>query len=215
MISPPSRETIRLQNQDVEKIMWNDIFSCDDYYYGTRPNDFLAEHIGLLQGSILSLGEGEGRNAVFMAEHNLQVRAVDGSETGLQKARQLAACRGVNIHTEIVDLLHFMPSPQSVNGVISIFAHLPSPARRQLHQRSEQALRPGGHFLLEGYAKAQLHRDTGGPKNPDMLLAVEELLEDFSHSTVLLAREVERDVREGRGHTGLANVVQLILRKND
>ena len=73
--------------------MWNEVYSGDDYYYGTSPNDFLVEHIGQLSGRVLSLAEGEGRNAVFMAEQGLEAWAVDGSETGLAKARTLAASR--------------------------------------------------------------------------------------------------------------------------
>lgn len=193
--------------------MWNDVYSCDEYYYGTAPNDFLAEHISKLHGRILSLAEGEGRNAVFMAEQGLDVHAVDGSATGLAKANALAASRKVAIQTEVVDLNHFAPAAGSIQGVVSIFAHLPSQARRQLHQRVEQALRPGGIFLLEGYSQAQLPRNTGGPKNPDMLFNLDELLGDFYSSELLLGRELNREVLEGRGHTGVASVVQLILKK--
>lgn len=193
--------------------MWNEVYSGDDYYYGTSPNDFLAEHIGKLSGRVLSLAEGEGRNAVFMAEQGLDVWAVDGSETGLAKARTLAASRNVNFDTEVADLNDFVPPAGSIQGAVSIFAHLPGAARRQLHQRVEQALQPGGIFLLEGYSQAQLPRSTGGPKNPDMLFSLDELLKDFSNSDMLLGQEIEREVLEGRGHTGVASVVQLIMRK--
>lgn len=193
--------------------MWNEVYSGDDYYYGTSPNDFLAEHIGKLSGRILSLAEGEGRNAVFMAEQGLDVWAVDGSETGLAKARTLAASRNVNFDTEVADLNDFAPPASSIQGAVSIFAHLPGAVRRQLHQRVEQALQPGGIFLLEGYSQAQLPRSTGGPKNPDMLFSLDELLKDFSNSDMLLGQEIEREVLEGRGHTGVASVVQLIMRK--
>lgn len=193
--------------------MWNEVYSCDDYYYGTAPNDFLAANIDRLEGRVLSLAEGEGRNAVFMAEHGLDVWAVDGSAVGLEKALALAACRNVSFSTEVVDLNSFIPPAHSIQGAISIFAHLPGAARRQLHQRVEQALTPGGIFLLEGYSQAQLPRDTGGPKNPDMLFSLDELLKDFTDSDMLLGQEIDREVLEGRGHTGVASVVQLIMRK--
>ncbi len=47
--------------------MWNERYSGDEYVYGTEANSFLAEHAGMLSGPVLSLGEGEGRNAVFLA----------------------------------------------------------------------------------------------------------------------------------------------------
>ncbi len=193
--------------------MWDDVYSCDDYYYGTAPNNFLAQQIQHLHGRVLSLAEGEGRNAVFMAERGLDVWAVDGSPIGLEKARALAACRNVSFETQVVDLTKFVPPAKSIDGAVSIFAHLPSAALSLLHQRVEQALRPGGVFILEGYSQAQLPRDTGGPKNPDMLFSLEQLTKDFTNSDLLLGHEVERQVLEGRGHTGLASVVQLVLRK--
>ena len=193
--------------------MWNDVYSCDDYYYGTEPNDFLVEHVGKLKDRILSLAEGEGRNAVFMAERGLDVLAVDGSEVGLRKTQELAGCRNVQVDILLTDLNDFVPPANSIDGVLSVFAHLPSASRRALHQRCEQALKPGGIFMLEGYSQAQLSRTTGGPKNPDMLFSLEELLKDFSDSEMLLGQEIDREVLEGRGHTGVASVVQLIMRK--
>ena len=195
--------------------MWNDVYNCDDYYYGTQPNDFLVQHIDKFQGRILSIAEGEGRNAVFMAERGLDVLAVDGSEVGLRKAQELAKCRNVQFETLLTDLNDFAPQANSVNGVLSVFAHLPSAARRTLHQRCEQALKPGGIFLLEGYSQAQLPRTTGGPKNPDMLFSLAELLKDFANSDMLIGQEIDREVLEGRGHTGVASVVQLIMRKRE
>ena len=64
------------------------------------------------------------------------------------------------------------------------------------------------------YGKAQLARDTGGPKDPDMLMARRDLEFDFPNCTPILSREIEREVIEGRFHTGLASVVQFIARKN-
>lgn len=195
--------------------MWDDIYSGDDYYYGTTPNDFLVDQVHHLHGRVLSLAEGEGRNAVFMATQGLDVWAIDGSQAGLDKAHTLAARHNVSIQTERVDLNTFTPPANSIDGAVSIFAHLPSAARRQLHQRVEQGLRPGGIFILEGYSQDQLPRDTGGPKNPDLLFSLDQLLLDFGHCELLLGREIGREVLEGRGHTGLASVVQLVLRKRN
>ena len=67
--------------------------------------------------------------------------------------------------------------------------------------------------LLEAYAEGQLVRDTGGPKDLDMLMSVDKLRTAFPSLEPLLLREVERDVHEGCGHTGRAQVVQFIGRK--
>lgn len=193
--------------------MWNERYSTDEYVYGTEPNTFLAQHAELLVGPVLSLAEGEGRNAVFLASRGLDVLGVDGSELGLAKARRLAASRGLAIRTEVADLAVYTPPEGSFGSVISISAHLPSPIRRRLYSLVERCLKPGGIILLEAYSKAQIQRNTGGPKDLDMLLSCTEVAREFPNCIPILLQETEREVVEGRLHTGLASVVQFIARK--
>ena len=77
----------------------------------------------------------------------------------------------------------------------------------------ERSLKPGGIFLLEGYTKSQLSRDTGGPKDPDLLTGRLDLEEDFRNCELILSQEIEREVIEGDYHSGLASVVQFIAKK--
>ena len=72
--------------------MWDERYSAKGYAYGTTPNEFLVESVNSIpKGKVLSLAEGEGRNAVFLAKQGYAVTAVDGSVVGLNKARKLAA----------------------------------------------------------------------------------------------------------------------------
>lgn len=192
---------------------WDARFAGADFFYGTAPNDFLAEHAAELPGPVLSLAEGEGRNAVFMAELGLDVLGVDLAATGLKKAECLAAERGVRIRTLQADLAEYAPDVAAWGSVVSIFAHLPSAVRARLYPSIEAALRPGGLLLMEAYSEAQLPRDTGGPKDVDMLMSVEKVRAGFPGLEPVLLRETEREVREGQGHTGFASVVQFIGRK--
>lgn len=193
--------------------MWNERYATDEYVYGTEPNTFLAEHAKSLRGPVLSLCEGEGRNAVYLASLGLDVLGVDSSEVGLVKAQKLAATRGVKIRTLAADLADYNPPATEFGAVVSIFAHLPSVVRRRLYPLVERALKPGGLLLLEAYTPSQLGRNTGGPKDPDMLMSVAKLRAEFPGLEVVLARELDREVIEGRLHSGLASVVQCIARK--
>ena len=72
--------------------MWDQRYGGDAYFYGTEPNDFLREQAAVLPpGRALCLAEGEGRNAVHLAQLGHAVLAQDLSSVGLAKARQLAA----------------------------------------------------------------------------------------------------------------------------
>ena len=193
--------------------MWNERYASSEFAYGTEPNSFLVQHASLLTSPVLSLAEGEGRNAVFLASLGLDVLGVDASDVGLAKAQRLAASRGLAIRTEVADLASYEPPENHYGSVISISAHLPSHLRNRLYPLIERSLKPGGVILLEAYAKSQLSRNTGGPKDPDMLMDLTELQQQFPNCEPLLAQEIEREVIEGTFHTGLACVVQFIARR--
>jgi cyclopropane fatty-acyl-phospholipid synthase-like methyltransferase len=193
--------------------VWNERYTVDEYIYGTEPNSFLAEHAEMLSGPVLSLAEGEGRNAVFLASLGLKVHGVDGSDVGLAKAQALARSKGVEIQTEVTDLGMFEPEANHYGSVVSISAHLPSAVREKLYPLVERCLRPGGLIFLEAYSENQLARDTGGPKDSDMLMTRAKIEREFPNCEPILLRELEREVCEGTYHTGVASVVQFIGRK--
>jgi cyclopropane fatty-acyl-phospholipid synthase-like methyltransferase len=159
------------------------------------------------------LAEGEGRNAVFLASLGLKVHGVDGSDVGLAKAQALARSKGVEIQTEVADLELFEPEANHYGSVVSISAHLPSAVREKLYPLVERCLRPGGLIFLEAYSENQLARDTGGPKDSDMLMTRAKIEREFPNCEPILLRELEREVCEGTYHTGVASVVQFIGRK--
>ena len=87
---------------------WDTRFAQDGFVFGSAPAAFVARQAWrIAPGSrLLSVAEGEGRNAVFLAEQGVHVTAFDGSGTGLAKARRLAAERGVSLdlhHADIAD----------------------------------------------------------------------------------------------------------------
>ena len=47
-----------------------------------------------------------------------------------------------------------------------------------------------------------------------MLMSVEKLQREFPNLEPLVIREIDREVIEGDGHTGMASVVQFIARNN-
>jgi SAM-dependent methyltransferase len=196
-------------------MMWDERYGQDAPVYGDAPNEFLVEQFGLLSaGNCLCLAEGQGRNAIWLAEQGLAVTAVDQSSVGMAKAQALAAARDVALATEVADLAEFDLGNQKWDNIVSIFGHLPSALRRDVHRRVVDALRPGGTFLLEAYTPDQLATPgTGGPPDPDMLPTAEILISELSGLEIILARETLREVNEGDYHKGEGAVVQFIARK--
>jgi SAM-dependent methyltransferase len=191
--------------------MWDERYSQPGFVYGTEPNEFLAAMAGRVPpGPVLSLGEGEGRNAAYIAGLGHRVVAVDQSEVGLAKARKLAADRGLTIETAAADLASYPIEPGAWAGIVSIFCHLPRRIRIPLHAAAARGLQPGGILILEAYTPHQLARNTGGPRDPDMLPSLADLTAELAGLELIHACELDRDVREGAYHTGIASVVQVV-----
>lgn len=194
-----------------EREFWERRYSASAYAYGTEPNGFLVEVADRIPaGRVLCLAEGEGRNAVWLAARGHAVTAVDSSATGLAKAEALARTRAVRIETIVADLSSFAIAPGAWSGIVAIFAHLPPQLRRAVHRAAARGLACGGVFVIEAFTPRQLALGTGGPKQRDLLFTLDELREDLTGLDFKVGREMERDVVEGRYHTGRAAVVQVL-----
>ncbi|MEU4313245.1 class I SAM-dependent methyltransferase [Nocardia sp. NPDC024068] len=195
--------------------LWNERYTRAFESYGTDPNDYLREVADRIpDGPVLCLAEGEGRNAVFLAGRGHPVTAVDLSEVGLAHARSLAADRGVILETVVADLAAYEFGESRWAGIVSIWAHVPSALRPDLHAACARALRPGGAFVLEAYTPRQLTRPgIGGPPSADALPTAAELRHDLSGLRIEHCRETDRDITEGKYHHGPSSTVQVLAFK--
>lgn len=199
----------------MDPVFWNQRFSGEGFFYGTEPNDFVAACAERIPaGPVLCLGEGEGRNAAFLAGRGHAVTAVDQSSVGLAKAARLAASRGLRISTVVADLADFAIEPAAWAAVVATFVHLPRPLRREVHARAAAGLVGGGVFILEAYTPDQVKFRTGGPVGqPELLMTLAALREEFPGCEFPIGREIEREVVEGTHHFGPSAVVQLLARR--
>lgn len=194
---------------------WDQRYASDGFAYGTAPNDFLVQMAPRIRagGRVLCLAEGEGRNAVWLAQQGLQVTAVDVSERGMRKAMALARRVRVAIDCVVADVTRFDLGVERWDAIVSIFLHLPPKPRAALHARCFAALKPGGVYLYESYGSEQLRFGTGGPKEPELLPTLADVLGELHGFCIEHRFEGVRDVREGRLHFGEGYVVQVVAAK--
>ncbi|HSI67204.1 MAG TPA: class I SAM-dependent methyltransferase [Planococcus sp. (in: firmicutes)] len=194
---------------------WNERYKDEKYVYGIEPNVFLKEiQPALLSaGEVLTIAEGEGRNAVFLAEQGLDVTAWDFAQSGLDKVSLLAKERGTHVDTELVDLAHVTWQPNQWDEIVCIFGHFPKEVRLKTLTGINEAVKPGGYFVAEVYSHYQLPYQSGGPKKSDFLYRPEELLQEFSDWRIIhfFLGEVIRN--EGDLHKGLSHVIQFVGQK--
>lgn len=195
---------------------WNQRFSVTDYVFGTAPNAFLAANAARLKRGqrALCVADGEGRNSVWLAEQGLEVTAFDFSPVAVDKARKLAASRGVNVSYEVAGVYEWSWPPAVFDVVAAIFVQFADPPMRAfMFERMARALKPGGLLLIEGYTPGQLQYGTGGPKQVEQLYTDELLRESFAGFEVLELRHYEAELDEGSRHRGMSAVIDLVARK--
>lgn len=199
------------------KEMWEERYSGDEYFYGTESNKFLQSITELLpkHANILCIGEGEGRNAVYLARLGHSVTAIDYSIEGKKKAEKLAQSYNVEINYLHCSLEDFNFSEHKFDAVISIFCHLPTSIRGQVHQKIESSLKTNGLFICQGYSIDQLKYNTGGPKDSSMLYSEDLITKDFSKLIWIKLEKVISEIFEGKGHTGQSSVINAIGLKKE
>lgn len=194
--------------------MWDERYAEEEYAYGKQPNDFLVENFKVIpKGKVLSLAEGEGRNAVFLAQQGYDVTAVDGSSVGLEKAQKLAQEKGVKITTIQADLDSYEIETNMWDGIISIFCPLTESQRQRIHQQVVAGLKENGVYLIEAYTPEQVELGTGGGKSIETMTTKQSLEQDLSALKFLKLHQTIREIIEGKYHTGMGSVVQGIAVK--
>lgn len=199
------------------KDFWDQRYNTDEFVYGIHPNDFLMSVMPKLKGKkrVLCLAEGEGRNAVFLAEQGFDVTALDISQVAVEKGQRLAKQRGVEVNWLVTDLADYSFERSGWDLIVAVFMHLPSELRQQVFHKIPASLSSGGAFIGEFYRKEQLQLNTGGPKDLDMLYCPELLQKEIQPLECCHLNVINREVIEGIGHTGMAAVVQIMAIKSD
>ena len=194
---------------------WNSRYRETPLAYGMEPNQYLLKKSVLFSAGmkILSVGEGEGRNALMLAEKQLDVWGLDYSLEGLKKARLTAQVRNLNLKLICADMKTWFWPENYFDGVVAIYVHFPPEIRTQVHRSLLKSLKPGGILIMQAFHINQIQYDTGGPKSIEMLYTTALLQHDFASAYFLELQETVQDLKEGIYHDGPAAVINLTLQK--
>lgn len=165
----------------------------------------LADYQYLLpkQGLALDLACGRGGNALFLAQHGLDVEAWDSSAVAIEQVQAFARNDTLTMNTAVRDVVEYPPEPERFDViVVSLFLS------RQLCPALVQALKPGGLLFYQTFCQQKVNEQ--GPSNPDYLLTDNELLQLFSDLKVRCYRQ---DALVGDHSQGLRNQALLVAEK--
>ncbi len=126
-------------------------YDYDELYGSTpwalgEPTPFIVDHFTQMTGSnltILDVGCGQGRDAIFLAKLGHKVTGIDLSANGISDLEELAKESGLSIAGEVVDLCNYTPDGQFDVVLID----------RTLHMLAENDRLAALSRLLGGVAK--------------------------------------------------------------
>ena len=194
---------------------WDARYGEEGFAYGTMPNIFLSSFSEIFKSGqkVLVIGDGEGRNGVWLAEQGCSVVSVDSSKVGVEKAQNLAAEKGVEIETICADLNHWDWPESEFDFVVIIYVHFPPDVRALLHHKVISTLKPGGQLIMESFTTEQLNYPSGGPPVLEMLYTAEMIKDDFKLLEIQQLEECITELNEGKYHCGEGAVVRLLATK--
>jgi SAM-dependent methyltransferase len=194
---------------------WDKRFEGDGFLFGEQPNTYLlSQQNNLMSGNALAIADGEGRNGVWLAGQGLHVDAFDFSQNALAKAKALATRKGVQLNLHCTDWQSFDWQSLHYDNIVGIFFQFADAHdRAEIFKRIDQALKPGGVLIIQGYTPAQLKFNTGGPGKLDHLYTETMLREAFANYQVLDARTYEAEIAEGTAHVGMSGLLGFTAKK--
>ncbi len=181
---------------------WDERYAASDLVWSSTPNQFVAAELeSVLPGRALDLATGEGRNALWLADRGWQVTAVDFSQAGLDKGRELQTRFEKVLHVDWVQADVLALDEDDIGAepydlALLAYLQLREDERRTAVRRAFASLRVGGRLLLVAHDSTNLTEGTGGPRDPSVLFTAEEVLGDLDGERfeVLRAERVPRVV---------------------
>jgi 2-polyprenyl-3-methyl-5-hydroxy-6-metoxy-1,4-benzoquinol methylase len=212
MTVPLQQEIFEFRPDDVA--YWDQLYKDTQYVYGTRPNSYLRQQAFRLHPGMKALvvGDGEGRNGVWLAEQQLDVISVDYSPNGIAKGKLLAAQRKVRLRFECRDLLDWDWPNEEFHLVVAMYLHLFDSSRSRIHQYIANSLKPGGLLILEAFHQLQA-QSPESKHNIGSFFTAAMLRQDFHQLNIVELMEGVVALNDGYMHQGSPNVVRLVASK--
>lgn len=171
-------------------------------------------------GSVLDLGAGDGRNALYLARKGFEVKAVDLSEAGITKLSRLAKEAGLTVQTEAADAsVYVIDSDYDAFVVVLLFQFLNEQDSLRLMHEMKKYTKEGGMNVIEVFTQSgdrqrlDLEEDPGS----SCFYPADGWLKEFYHDWEIIEFSSTRGKLIGKFHkdgTPMTSIVEnIIVRK--
>lgn len=153
MAEPQAWHRVEAATDDVE---WYLEFYCEpkDYFpqkYNTNPvHSEVLEAVGIVPaGKALDLGCGQGRNALFLAQHGFDVTAVDQNELALEILQSIVAEEDLEMPVGLYDI-NAAALTQNYDFIVStvVLMFLDADRIPAIIRNMQEHTNPGGYHLI-------------------------------------------------------------------
>jgi len=133
-------------------------YNTEGYYWGLSPNNLCYEIMCLKPPikpyTVLDIGCGEGKDAVFLARNGYNVTAFDISEQGLSKARELADHCGIKVDFFKADICNFrLESDFDIIFSSGVFHYIPQEQRKSVTESLKEHTTPNGINVINVFVR--------------------------------------------------------------
>ena len=181
--------------------MWNDRYADKDLVWSAGPNELFAKEVkNLRPGKALDVACGEGRNAIWLAEQGWDVTAIDFSDVAIEKGRQIAARREVNVNWIAEDVSSWQLPRHEFDLVAVLYLHTTIDEREQWLENVISSVKPSGTFIYIAHDIDNIKNGVGSPQDPALLPTVAEITSALKGFSIENAGVIERPVARDPGH---------------
>jgi hypothetical protein len=197
---------------------WDETYSkSETRLFGDAPNEYVREVMARSNfnpRTALCLGDGDGRNGLWLAQHGLTVTGIDISSIASEQALEHDRRHAVEVERVVADLAEWQPDPgRTWDAVFMIYLQCESAVRCKAMKRAVSALPSGGWFVAEGFAGAGITEYGPGPKENDLLYDLDDFLPLFQGFRIVEALEGRIWLEGGTKHRGDARIVRLLAQR--
>lgn len=163
---------------------WNRILTAPVPSFNTKPNAFLVEMTRSLTPSrALDVGMGQGRNALYLAQHGWAVTGFDPADKAVAAARADAQRLGVTLDARVLRDDQFDFGKEQWDLIVFSYVGV-----RGVVARAYDSLKPGGMVVVEAF-----HRDATKTERmgDEVVFDTNELLRLFERCRVIRYEDTE------------------------
>ncbi len=180
-----------------------------------EPQPFVKRLVELLPfGSVLDLGAGDGRHAIYLAEKGFQVNAVDISIAGIDKLQRISEARGLNIKTEVADVSTYsIDADYEAIVAVLIFQFLTEEASLRLMKDMKTHTKLGGINVVHLFTKIGDRPRLDRAEDPTAFYPDDGWLKDFYQDWEIVeySSSDEPLMKKHEDGTPMTSVVESII----